>query len=78
MLVLIVMTVLLFTTLLTIVSTFAKSVKEATSYAIPLMMIVLLVGITNFMSTTATSNKLLYIIPIYNIVQCLIGVFSNR
>lgn len=76
MLVLIVMTVLLFTTLLTIVSTFAKSVKEATSYAIPLMMIVLLVGITNFMSTTATSNKLLYIIPIYNIVQCLIGVFS--
>lgn len=76
MLVLIAMTVLLFTTLLTIVSTFAKSVKEATSYAIPLMMIVLLVGITNFMSTTATSNKLLYIIPIYNIVQCLIGVFS--
>lgn len=76
MLVLIVITVLLFTTLLTIVSTFAKSVKEATSYAIPLMMIVLLVGITNFMSTTVSSNYLLYIIPIYNIVQCLIGVFS--
>ena len=35
----------------------------------------LLVGITNFMSTTATSNKLVYIIPIYNFVQCLIGVF---
>lgn len=76
MLGIIVVTVLLFTTLLTIISTFSKSVKEATSYSTPLMILVLLIGLTNFMSSGASANHFLYIIPLYNIMQSLIGIFS--
>ena len=76
MLLLIFVTVLLFTTLLTIISTFAKSVKEASSYSAPLMIVVMLVGITNFMSTSSSTSLVSYAIPVYNIMQCLVEVFS--
>ncbi len=72
----IVVTVLLFTTLLTIISTMSKSVKEATSYSTPLMIVVLLIGMTNFMSSGATTNHLLYLVPLYNITQAFVGIFS--
>ena len=76
MLLLIFVTVLLFTTVLMIISTFSKSVKEASSYSSPLMIVIMLIGVTNMMNTAATSNIILYTIPIYNVLQCLIGVFS--
>ena len=72
----IIVTVLLFTTLLTCVSTYAKSVKEASTLSVPLMMVVMLVGLGNFMSTSVASNPTMYLIPIYNTVQCLIQLFS--
>lgn len=72
----IVVTVLLFTTILTLVSTYAKSVKEATSYSTPIMIIVMLIGLSNFMTNQSTTNSLLYLIPIYNSIQSLIEVFS--
>lgn len=76
MLLLIIVTVLLFTTLLTIISTFAKSVKEASSYSAPLMIGVMIIGITNFMSTSSSTSSISYLIPVYNIMQCLVEVFS--
>ena len=76
LLVVIISTVLIFTVILTMISTFAKSVKEASSYAIPVMIIVMVCGFGNFMSTTASSNPLLYLIPIFNSVQCITGVLS--
>ena len=75
-LLLIIVSVLLFTTMITIVSTLAKSTKEANSYISPLMILVMLVGITNFMTKVTASNPLLYMIPIFNIMQCFIGIFS--
>ena len=75
-LLLIIVSVLLFTTMITIVSTLAKSTKEANSYISPLMILVMLVGITNFMTNVTASNPLLYMIPIFNIMQCFIGIFS--
>jgi sodium transport system permease protein len=75
-LMLIFVTVLLFTTLLMIISTFSKSVKEASTYASPLMIVIMLIGVTNMMNTMATTNLILYTIPVYNVIQCLIGVFS--
>lgn len=69
-------TVLLFTALLSIISTYAKSVKEASSLAVPVMMIVMVVGATTLMSTSAQTNQIMYLIPVYNSVQCIIGVFS--
>lgn len=76
LLLIILTTVLLFTALILIISTFAKSVKEASSYASPLMILVMGIGVSAFMQTTASGNLLLYFIPIYNSVQSLIGVFS--
>ncbi|VEU82220.1 ABC transporter permease [Acholeplasma hippikon] len=69
-------TVLFFTTALSIISAFAKTVKEASSLAVPLMMLVMLVGVTGFMNTSVTSNSLLYLLPIYNSIQCFSGLLS--
>lgn len=74
--VLVISTVLLFTVILTLVSTAAKSVKEASAYSIPVMMIVMLTGITSFFSKGVPTNILLYLIPVYNSVQCMSGIFA--
>lgn len=71
-------TVLIFTVILMGVSTFAKSVKEASSYAIPVMMIVMFCGIGNFTGSGAVTNPLLYLIPIYNSIQCITSVLSLK
>lgn len=76
LLVVIILTVLFFTVVLTIVSTFAKTVKEASSLSIPVMIVVMLLGATSFMGTTAQSNAALYLIPVYGAIQCLTGILS--
>ncbi|MDE7264632.1 MAG: ABC transporter permease [Anaeroplasmataceae bacterium] len=76
LLVVIILTVLLFTIALTIVSTFAKSVKEASSLSIPVMILVMLLGATSFMGTTAQTNPALYLIPVYGAIQSLTGILS--
>lgn len=76
LLVVIVLTVLLFTVVLTMVSTFARSVKEASSLSIPVMILVMLLGATSFMGTTAQTNPALYLIPVYGAIQSLTGILS--
>lgn len=71
-----IVTVFIFTVLLSIVSAFAKSVKEATTYGIPLMLIVMVLGLSTMMGGGGAKNMWLYLIPIYNSVQCLVGIFS--
>lgn len=77
LLVVIVLTVLFFTVVLTIVSTIAKSVKEASSLSVPVMIVVMLLGATSFMGTTAQTNPALYLIPVYGAIQSLTGILSN-
>lgn len=72
----IITTVLLFTVLLSLVSAFSKTVKEATTYAMPIMIINMLIGISSMVKNGATTNNLLYMIPIYNSVQTLTGLFG--
>jgi sodium transport system permease protein len=72
-----IVTVLLFTVLLSIVSCFAKSVKEASQYALPVMVLVMLVGITSMIGSINTSNPLLYLVPGLNSVLCMKNVFGN-
>ena len=66
-----------FVVLVTIISTLAKSIKEASSYAAVGTILVMAIGITSFMATKATTNYGLYFIPIYNTLQSLIGLFSH-
>lgn len=74
--VIILSTVLLIVTLISIISAFARSTKEAGTYITPLMIVVMLVGLSGMFSDGAKTELYNYVIPIYNSVQCMTGVFS--
>jgi sodium transport system permease protein len=76
LLVVIITTTLVIVGMISIVSAFAKSVKEASTMASPLMIVVSLLGVTNMMSNGMPTELYWYLIPIYNTVQCISGVFS--
>lgn len=69
-------TVLLFVGLISIISTFAKSIKEANSAVMPLMIVVMLVAVTAMFSTSAQGDSVFYLIPAYNSVQSMTAIFS--
>lgn len=69
---------LFFIAVLAIISAFSKSVKEASSLSLPVMVVVMLIGITGFMSNGAASNPVYYLIPVYNAVQTLVGLLSGN
>ena len=75
--VIIILTVILFTVILSIISTLSKSVKEAAQYSSLVMILVVLMGLTSMTGVEGiASNSLLYLIPIYNSVQMLSGIFA--
>lgn len=69
-------TILLIIALISIISAFAKTVKEATTAVTPLMIVVMLVGVTAMFGGGAQTEKAYYLIPLYNSVQSMSGVFS--
>ncbi|MBQ4091340.1 MAG: ABC transporter permease [Clostridia bacterium] len=68
-------TVLVLITVISIISAYAKTVKEAGTYVTPLMIVSMLIGISGMLGTAVT-EPMLYIIPIFNSVQSMIGIFS--
>lgn len=73
--VVIIVTVLFFVALLSLVSAFAKSIKEATSYGSVVMIIVMMCGATSMMGVSG-SSPLLFLVPIYGNVGLLSEIFS--
>ena len=69
-------TVVLLVTLISILSAFAKTVKEAQTYVMPLMILVMVLGVTAMFGGGAKTVLWYYLIPLYNSVQCMVGVFS--
>jgi sodium transport system permease protein len=69
-------TVLLFIGLLSVISAFAKSVKEASTMIMPLMIIVMVVGVSGMISQEPPTEFFFYLIPVYNSVQCFIGILT--
>ena len=69
-------TVLVVIALISIISASARSVKEATTAVSPLMVLVMLIGVTSMLGSGAPSGPLWYLIPLYNSVQVMNGVFS--
>lgn len=61
-----------------IASTFAKSTKEATMYAMPVYIIGIISGVFTMFETSLPSNLLSFIIPIYNLTLGLKGCFMNQ
>lgn len=68
-------TVLLFVSAVSVVSAFAKSTKEAATFATPLMILVMLIGITAMFGSLKT-DAMYFFIPLYNTVQSMLGIFS--
>lgn len=75
----ILITVMMFTMIMSVLSTFAKSVKEATQFVTPAMIVVMLASVTSMIGGGKTvTNPALYLIPIYNCAQCLTMLFSGE
>lgn len=69
-------TVLLLVTLISLISAYAKSTKEAQMMATPLMLLSMFTGIMAMTGGGATSTTALYFLPLYNSAQCMVGIFS--
>ena len=69
-------TVLVLIGALAVISAYAKSVKEASALIMPLMVVVMFISITSMLGDGAPTQSALYLIPIYNSVQCMNGIFS--
>lgn len=69
-------TALVLITMISLISAFAKDLKEAQTYVTPLMVIVMLVGITAMFGDDAKTSLGYYCIPLYNSVQSMVGIFS--
>lgn len=69
-------TVLLLISLIAILSAYSKTIKEAQTLVMPLMIVVMMVGITAMFGEGAKTAAGYYFIPLYNSVQAMIGIFS--
>lgn len=67
---------LLSSSLILIASTFAKSTKEATSYAMPLYILAILASTISMFNNELPKEVLVYFIPIYNMTLGLKGIFT--
>lgn len=68
-------TILVFVSLISVISAFANSVKEAASFVSPLMIFVVLISLSGMLGIGG-SEIYYYFIPVFNSVQCISGVFS--
>ena len=68
-------TILVFVSLIAVLSALASSVKEASTLISPLMLVVTVIGVSGMFSGGAPGPAF-FLIPVYNSVQCISGVFS--
>jgi sodium transport system permease protein len=72
----IVSTVLLLITVISVISAYAKTIKEASTAVLPLMAIVMMISVTGMLGGSVDVDLIYYLIPLYNSVQGMSGVFS--
>ena len=68
--------VLVIVSLISVVSALAKSVKEATNMIGPMMILVMLLGVSTMFSSGAVGSFFWYLIPLYNSARAMSGIFS--
>lgn len=69
-------TVLIIIGIIATLSAFAKSVKEAATFIMPLMIVVMLVGITSMFGASGDISLFWFIVPIRNSVLVMTNIFS--
>lgn len=75
LLVVILTTVLVMVGAMAVLSALAKSIKEASTMVMPLMIVVMVVALTSMMGGGAPEASYWYMIPFYNSVQSMNGIF---
>ena len=68
-------TALLMISAVALISTYAKTTKEAMSLVLPLYFLVIIVAMSSMQSGVST-NRLMYLLPFYSSMESLAGVFS--
>lgn len=69
-------TVLLIVTLISLISSLAKSVKEATTLTTPLMILVMFMGVLAMNGPSQNTGYFQFMIPLYNSVQTMVRIFT--
>jgi sodium transport system permease protein len=68
--------VLLFVSIISVLSALASSVKEASTMLLPVMILVMGVGVSGMFTGSLPTTPALYLIPIYGSVAALSSIFS--
>lgn len=76
LLLIILSTVMVLVSMIALVSAFAKSVKEAATTVSPFTILVTFIGLSPMLSQGKEIPLYRYLIPVYNSVQCMNGIFS--
>jgi sodium transport system permease protein len=69
-------TVLVIVGLVSMISAYAKNIKEASMLILPLYFVSIIVGISSMFSGEAASDAVMYLIPIFSSVNMLISILS--
>ena len=69
-------TVLFLVACISLISAFAKTIKEAQTYVTPLMILAMVVGVTTMFGGGANTHLWAYFIPFYSSVQAMVGIFA--
>ena len=69
-------TVLFLVACISLISAFAKTIKEAQTYVTPLMLLAMVVGVTAMFGGGANTHLWAYFIPFYSSVQAMVGIFA--
>lgn len=76
LLIVILSTVLVLVSTISLLSAFARSVKEASTTVSPLMIVITFVSLAPMLSQGNEIPLYRYLIPVYNSAQCMNGIFS--
>ena len=69
-------TVLVLVGVISMISAYAKTIKEAQTTTSALMIVVMVIAVTAMFGNGAKTDLLWYCIPLYNSVQMMVGVFA--
>ncbi|MGI6392029.1 MAG: ABC transporter permease [Candidatus Izemoplasmatales bacterium] len=69
-------TVFVIVGIISVISAFAKNMKEAGTLIVPVYLLTIIIGVTSMFRQGAVSNPFLYLIPLYNSNQTMIAIFT--
>lgn len=69
-------TVLVIVGLISVISAYAKTIKEASTLILPFYFVTVIVGISTMFSGSGAQENIVYLIPIYNSVNMIIAILT--